>query len=113
MDASGQTPIIEIEAMWWRSPHNPTAYDDDWEDQPAQSGVHQWGLGLGFPALILGYGIWVLLRGQAQFGGDFPMTLRGHNAIAYGVSAVCAAVFLHCHYFWGNVYNQAWFAVLG
>jgi hypothetical protein len=23
------------------------------------------------------------------------------------------AIFLHCHYFWGNIYNQAWFAVLG
>ena len=22
-------------------------------------------------------------------------------------------MFLHCHYFRGNVYNQAWFAVLG
>ena len=24
-----------------------------------------------------------------------------------------AAHFVHCHYFWGNVYNQAWLAVLG
>jgi hypothetical protein len=26
---------------------------------------------------------------------------------------LAAAVFMHCHYYWGNVYNQAWFAVLG
>ena len=34
-------------------------------------------------------------------------------AIAFGAAAASAGVFLHCHYFRGNVYNQAWFAVLG
>ena len=28
-------------------------------------------------------------------------------------AAMSIAVFMHCHYFWGNIYNQAWFAVLG
>ena len=41
------------------------------------------------------------------------MTLHGLNAVAIGIAFVSAAVFLHCHYFWGNIYNQAWFAVLG
>jgi hypothetical protein len=41
------------------------------------------------------------------------MTLHGSNAAAFGVAWVSAGVFLHCHYFWGNVFNQAWFAVLG
>ena len=22
--------------LWWRFPYNPSAYDDDWEDQPSQ-----------------------------------------------------------------------------
>ena len=26
---------------------------------------------------------------------------------------LAVGVFLHFHYFWGNVYNQAWWAVLG
>ena len=41
------------------------------------------------------------------------MMLRGLNAMAFGVAWVSAALFVHCHYYWGNVYNQGWVAVLG
>jgi len=103
---------------WWRLPQNPTAYDDDWEDQPPQSAFHKWALGVALPAAIFAYGIWVLLTREAQVGGhmnpgQITMTLHGSNAVAYGVAVLSAALFLHCHYFWGNIYNQAWLAVLG
>jgi hypothetical protein len=98
--------------MWWRLPHNPTAYDDDWEDQPGQGPVYQWGLGGLVPLLVLGYGVYAVAARQAEYG-RIPMKLHGVNAVAFGTAAISAAVFLHCHYFWGNVYNQAWFAVLG
>jgi hypothetical protein len=39
--------------------------------------------------------------------------LVGLNALALGFAGVCLALFLHCHYFWGNVRDQAWYAVLG
>jgi hypothetical protein len=99
--------------VWLRRPYNPTAYDDDWEDQPAQSAFHKWVLGVLAPALILSYGIWILITREAEFGSYITMTLHGYNAIAFGTAMISAAVFLHCHYFWGNIYNQAWFAVLG
>ena len=100
--------------MWWRFPYNPTAYDDDWEDQPKQSAFHKWVLGIALPGAFLFYGIWIVLTRAAQFSGNqSTMELRGYNALAYGIAIISAAVFLHCHYFWGNVYNQAWFAVLG
>lgn len=99
--------------MWWRSPHNPTAYDDDWEDQPGQGTVYQWGLGVFVPLLLVGYGVYAIVVQQIDFGGHVSTTFRGLNAIAFGVAWVSAGVFVHCHYFWGNVYNQAWFAVLG
>jgi len=99
--------------MLWPRPYNPTPYDDDWEDQPGQGPVHQWGLGVLVPLILAGYGLRGIVRQEVLFGGTIQMTFHGLNAAAFGVAGVSAAVFLHCHYFWGNVYNQAWFAVLG
>jgi hypothetical protein len=100
--------------MRWRHPYNPTPYDDDWEDQPAQGPFHQWGLGVLLPLLLAAYGLRAVVTRQAQFvGGTIPMTLHGLNATAFGIAWISAALFLHCHYFWGNVQNQGAFAVLG
>jgi hypothetical protein len=93
--------------------HNPTPYDDDLEDQPGQSAYHKWGLGILVPALLLSYSIWILLTDAAEFGSRFTMPLRGENAMAYGLAVMSVGVFMHCHYFWGNIYNQIWLAVLG
>jgi len=99
--------------MWWRYPYNPTAYTDDWESQPAQGPFYQWGLGVVVPLIILGYGLHAIILKQAEFGDEVSMTIHGLNAIALGIAAMSAGLFLHCHYFWGNIYNDAWFAVLG
>ena len=99
--------------MWWRLPHNPTANDDDWEDQPGQGTFYQWGLGVAVPLALIGYGIYAVAMQQITFGSRISMTLHGLNAIAFGIAWVSAGVFVHCHYFWGNIFNQAWFAVLG
>lgn len=98
---------------WWQFPHDPTPYDDNWEDQPRQGGFQQWILGVGLPMLLVGYGIRGIFMRQIEFGGRITMTFHGTNATAFGIAWVCAGVFVHCHYFWGNVYNQAWLAVLG
>ena len=65
------------------------------------------------PFLLVGYGVYAIVMQHAGFVSRNSMTLRGLNAIAFGVAWASAGVFVHCHYFWGNVYNQAWFAVLG
>ena len=62
---------------------------------------------------MIGYGGYAIATREATFGGRVAMTLHGPNAIAFGVAWASAGVFVHCHYFWGNVLNQAWFAVLG
>jgi hypothetical protein len=98
--------------MFGRLPHNPTAYDDDWEEQPGQGPFYQWGLGVALPLFMLGVGTYAVATGQAAYG-RVPMVLLGMNAVAFGVAWISLGVFLHCHYFWGNIYNQAWFAVLG
>jgi len=99
--------------MWWRSTYEPTAYDDDWEDQPRQGAFYKWVLGVMLPAALLAYGVCTLVRQETDFGPDGGMTLRGLNALAYGTAWASAGVFLHCHYFWGNIYDQARWAVLG
>lgn len=99
--------------MWWRYPHNPTPYDDDWEDQPARGAFYQWGLGVVFASGLIGYGIYAIAVQQITFGGRITMTLHGLNALAFGIAWVSAGVFVHCHYFWGNIFDQAWPAVLG
>lgn len=99
--------------MWWRFPHNPTAYDDDWEDQPGQGPFYQWGLGVVLPLALIGYGVYAVAAQHVSFGRPVSTTLQGLNAIAFGIGWICGGVFVHCHYFWGNIYNQAWFAVLG
>ncbi|MDB5297898.1 MAG: hypothetical protein JWO31_3881 [Phycisphaerales bacterium] len=59
-------------------------------------------------------GAHAFVTGHAVYGrAGMELHLAGVNAAAFGVAAVSAAVFLHCHYFWGNVYDQVWFAVLG
>lgn len=98
----------------YRNPrYNPTAYDDDWEDQPGQGPFYQWGLGSLLPAGMLLYGVSILYTHAGTFGTRNSMVLHGHCADAYGVAVIAAAIFVHCHYFWGNIYNEAWFAVLG
>jgi hypothetical protein len=99
--------------MLWRSTHNPTAYDDDWEDQPTQGLFFQWVLGVLLPLVLITYGVYAIVVRDVTFGGRITMNVRGFNAIAFGAAWVSAGTFVHCHYFWGNVYNQAWFAVLG
>jgi hypothetical protein len=99
--------------MWWRYPHNPTAYDVDLEDQPRHGPLYQWGLGIVLPLALIGYGAYAIAMQQVTFGGRTSMQLHGLNATAFGIAWVSAGVFVHCHYFWGNVFNQAWFAVLG
>ena len=97
-----------------RHGYEPTAYDDDWEGQPAQSAFHQWGLGAVVAAAVLAYGVWVIATGRAVVGRNgAAIPLYGLNAVAYGVAAASLGLVLHCHYFWGNVYDQAWPAVLG
>jgi hypothetical protein len=90
----------------------PTAYDDDWEDQPAQGAMYKWLLGVAGPLVIAGFGAHAVFTGEAEFGSRIRTTLHGVNADALGLAALSSAVFMHCHYFWGNIYDQAWFAVL-
>lgn len=98
-----------------RYPHRPTAYDDDWEDVPAQGFWPQWFGGVALPLAVMGYGVYGLVTGTALLPGrNTPgLVLHGAAAVALSVALIGAGVFLHCHYFWGNVYHLHWLATLG
>jgi hypothetical protein len=97
--------------MSFHAPHDPTPYDDDWEDQPAQSGFHKWFAGIAVPLFMIVLGVRGLMQHEitlSEYGG-----FHGPSAIAVCIAIFGGSVFVHCHYFWGNIYNHAWFAVLG
>lgn len=103
-----------IQLMWfWRVPHNPSAYDDVFEGQPAQSWWHKWMLGVVVPLGLIGFGLWIIIAQEITTIGRHRATFHGINAISLGCAGVSIGLFLHFHYFWGNIYDQAWFAVLG
>jgi hypothetical protein len=62
---------------------------------------------------LIVYGSYAIVMQHISFGGLISTTFRGPNAVAFGIAGISAGVFLHCHYFWGNIFDQAWFAVLG
>jgi hypothetical protein len=68
---------------------------------------------MAFPLAVAIYAIHVLFVREISIGDRSSWTFHGLNAIAFGVAACAAALFTHGHYFWGNIYSQAWFAVLG
>ena len=91
-----------------------TAYDDDFEDVPASGWLAQYGGGIVLPLALIGYGIACLVTGHGAFGGaDGRLDLYGPNAVALATAVLCLGGFLHCHYFWGNLYHLAALAVLG
>jgi hypothetical protein len=100
--------------MIFRFPDRPTsAYDDDWADIPASGPLPQWLGGIIIPVALLAYGISRIVVRHAILGGRIPIDLHGPTAVALGIASLSLGVFLHCHYFWGNLYHLSAAAVLG
>jgi len=97
-----------------RPNYEPTAYDDDWEDIPTSGPIPKWLGGVLVPIAFIAYGVICFVTGQGDIPGRFgSLSVTGANAVALGVAAVSIGLFLHCHYYWGNIYHLAAFAVLG
>ena len=101
--------------MSYRRPdYNPTAYDDDWEDIPASGPIPKWLGGVLVPVAMIAYGIHCFATGHGEIPGrDYSMAVSGANAMAVGMASLSLGLFLHCHYFWGNIFHLAAWAVLG
>jgi hypothetical protein len=89
------------------------AFDDD----PPSGFLPKWFGGAVIPVVIGLYGLSAIIaqkvntprRGYRRSGGE----LLGGDAIALGIAILGAAIFLHCHYFWGNTKNWAEYSILG
>jgi len=90
------------------------AFDDD----PPSGFLPKWFGGAAAPLIIGLYGASILIAQQARMPGrrmfrPSGSTLLGGDAVAYGIAVLGAAIFLHCHYFWGNTKNLAEYSILG
>jgi fatty acid desaturase len=96
------------------SPHHPSAYDDDWTDAPASGPWPKWFGGVVIAIGFVAYGAYGLATGSATLMGEnMSQQLRGTDARALATAYIGIGLFLHCHYFWGNVYHFSAMAVLG
>ncbi len=100
--------------MYFGPDNNP---DDD-VDIPPQGPISKWLVGIAAPVAILIYAINILLTNHGIFYGNYgqqygQMEVTGPTAKALGLAALSLAIFLHCHYFWGNIYHLSAAAVLG
>ena len=97
-----------------RPDYEPTAYDDDWGDIPASGSIPKWIGGVAVPMALIAYGITCIVTRHGEMPGrNFSMEVSGANAVALAVASVNLGVFLHCHYFWGNIFQMSALAVLG
>ena len=96
-----------------RSSYEPTAYDDDGEDIPASGPIAKWIGGVIAPLMLAIYGIACVATHHAIIGWQMPLELFAARAVMAGIAAMSAGLFLHCHYFWGNIYHLSPWAVLG
>jgi hypothetical protein len=99
--------------MYWRS-RNKSLDTDELSGSPPQGREYQWGTGVGLALALLTGGIFFIIEQDANIGSRMnPIHLHGGNAIAMGIVLISAGLFTHCHYFWGNLYDQWWPAELG
>ena len=97
-----------------RPDYEPTAFDADWSDIPASGPIPKWLGGVAVPIAMIVYGVVCFVTGHGDIPGRFgSMSVSGADAVALGLASVCLGAFLHCHYFWGNIFQLAAFAVLG
>lgn len=101
--------------MYIRLPdHEPTAQGDDLVDIPAAGPLPKWVGGIIVPIAAIAYGVPCLITGHGVMGNRQTATdLYGPDAIAFGLACVAVGLFMHCHFFWGNIFHQAPIAVLG
>ena len=79
-------------------------------DAPNPEFYSMWLFGVIVPIGIAIYGVICVVKRVAEFRGEsrVAMTLHGLNAVAFGVTFIAAALFMHCRLFWGEIYETTW-----
>lgn len=101
--------------MLHRSPdRRVTDQIDELADIPSQGWFPKWFGGVIFPLAFAVYGISCFVTGHGVLTNrQMSLDLYGPNAAALGGGSLSIGIFLHCHYFWGNIYQMSFIAVLG
>jgi len=90
----------------------------DWDEDPPQGVMAKWFGGAVVPLVFAVYGLSVIVSREASMP-RFRMyrprgsLIYGVDAVVYGIAVLGAAIFLHCHYFWGNTTKLAEYSILG
>lgn len=88
------------------------AFDDD----PPSGAFPKWFGGAVVAGIIAIYGLSAVFTQEAilpRRGLNRNYVLEGTNAVIYGVAVLGAAIFVHCHCFWGNSKKLAEYFILG
>ena len=97
-----------------RVPDDQFATTDDDVDIPSSGPKSKYGAGVALPLLLIGYGIACFVTRHGVLIGEYnDLDLHGSKAVALGTASLSLGVFLHCHFFWGNVFHLSAFAVFG
>lgn len=71
-------------------------------DEPQGDEGERWFYGAVLPLPIAGLGfLWVVTRRADLHDPKSGIVLHGSDAVALGVTALCLALSLHFHFFWG------------
>lgn len=92
---------------------DPNLQADDFTGQPTQGMFPKWVLGVGVPALLLTLGVMAIVQQSILVDQKRGTVFKGIDATAAGTGLVSVAIFMHSHYFWGNIYDQTPWAVIG
>jgi hypothetical protein len=89
------------------------AFDDD----PPSGILAKWFGGAFVPAGIGLYALSAIISQEARLPrrsySSSAGLLLGGDAVAYGIALLGAAIFVHCHYFWGNSKRLVEYFILG
>jgi hypothetical protein len=74
------------------------------ENDPEPNLLTKWGIGILVALFPAGYGVLCIVRRLGYFPADdgVYIPLEGVDAVMFGLALLCAAAWLHFHFFWSQ-----------
>jgi hypothetical protein len=91
------------------------------EDLPPPGFFSKWFVGVIVPLVLVALGVICIVTRHAwlpdvrgwRYGHDYSIPLHDSRATAMGLICLGIAGFLHCHFYWGNIYYEYPCATIG
>jgi hypothetical protein len=97
-------------------PYSPLGSDlnTGGEDLPPPGFFSKWFVGVIVPLVFQALGVICIVTRHGLLPGRHDLLeLHGSRAIALGIVCLGISGFLHCHFYWGNIYYQYACAAIG